>query len=60
MHMVYQEGNNNDYVSFRSIAVNPTILLADEPASALDPRSSFQIEELLMRLKEDYTVVIVT
>ena len=44
----------------RSIAVNPTILLADEPASALDPRSSFQIEELLMRLKEDYTVVIVT
>jgi phosphate transport system ATP-binding protein len=44
----------------RSIAVNPSILLADEPASALDPRSSYQIEDLLMRLKEDYTVVIVT
>lgn len=44
----------------RSIAVNPSIILADEPASALDPRSSFQVEELLMRLKQDYTVVIVT
>ena len=44
----------------RAIAVNPTILLCDEPASALDPLSTFQIEDLLTELKKDYTVVIVT
>ena len=44
----------------RALAVNPSIILADEPASALDPRSTFQIEDLLIKLKQDYTVVIVT
>ncbi len=44
----------------RSIAVKPSIILFDEPASALDPKSTFQIEDLLLKLKEDYTVIIVT
>jgi phosphate transport system ATP-binding protein len=44
----------------RALAVNPSIILADEPASALDPRSTYQIEDLLLKLKQDYTVIIVT
>lgn len=44
----------------RSIAVKPSIILFDEPASALDPKSTYQIEDLLLELKENYTVVIVT
>lgn len=44
----------------RTIAVKPSIILADEPASALDPKSTYQIEDLLLKLKEHYTVVIVT
>jgi phosphate transport system ATP-binding protein len=44
----------------RALAVNPSVILADEPASALDPKSTYQIEELLLELKKDYTVVIVT
>ncbi len=44
----------------RTIAVRPQIILADEPASALDPKSTYQIEDLLLKLKEDFTVVIVT
>ncbi len=44
----------------RTIAVRPKIILADEPASALDPKSTYQIEDLLLKLKEDFTVVIVT
>ena len=44
----------------RAIAVNPKVLLCDEPASALDPTSTFQIEDLLTELKQKYTVVIVT
>ncbi|OGU59617.1 MAG: phosphate ABC transporter ATP-binding protein [Ignavibacteria bacterium GWF2_33_9] len=44
----------------RSLAVNPDILLMDEPASALDPISTSKIEELINELKANYTIVIVT
>ncbi|MGE5364976.1 MAG: phosphate ABC transporter ATP-binding protein PstB [Bacteroidota bacterium] len=44
----------------RTIAVNPDIILMDEPASALDPISTFKIEELIFELKKNYTIVIVT
>ncbi len=44
----------------RAIATEPDMILMDEPASALDPRSTLQIEELMVELKEKYTIVIVT
>jgi phosphate transport system ATP-binding protein len=44
----------------RTLAVKPTIILMDEPASALDPISTSKIEELIHELKEKYTIVIVT
>jgi phosphate transport system ATP-binding protein len=44
----------------RTLAVNPEIVLMDEPASALDPLSTAKIEELIVELKENYTIVIVT
>jgi phosphate transport system ATP-binding protein len=44
----------------RAIAMEPDILLLDEPASALDPISTGKIEELIVDLKKDYTVAIVT
>jgi phosphate transport system ATP-binding protein len=44
----------------RTIAVEPEVILMDEPCSALDPRSTHQIEELMAELKRDYTIVIVT
>jgi phosphate transport system ATP-binding protein len=44
----------------RSLAVNPDLILMDEPASALDPISTAKIEELIFELKESYTIVIVT
>ncbi len=44
----------------RALAVSPSILLMDEPASALDPISTSKIEELIHNLKKDYTIVIVT
>ena len=44
----------------RAIAVSPDVLLMDEPCSALDPISTFAIEELIGELKNEYTVVIVT
>lgn len=44
----------------RSIVANPDIILMDEPTSALDPISTIKIEELIGKLKEKYTVVIVT
>jgi phosphate transport system ATP-binding protein len=44
----------------RAIAVNPDVLLMDEPASALDPIATLKIEELIVELAKDYTIVIVT
>ncbi|MFP7493627.1 phosphate ABC transporter ATP-binding protein PstB [Terribacillus saccharophilus] len=44
----------------RTLAMEPQILLLDEPASALDPVSNSKIEELILQLKEDYSIVIVT
>ena len=44
----------------RAMAISPSILLMDEPASALDPISTAKIEELIRELKKDYTIVIVT
>jgi phosphate transport system ATP-binding protein len=44
----------------RAIAVNPEVVLMDEPASALDPIATAKIEELIYELKEHYTIVIVT
>ena len=44
----------------RALAVNPEILLMDEPASALDPKSTTRIEDLIGELRDQYTIVIVT
>ncbi|SEG11481.1 phosphate ABC transporter ATP-binding protein, PhoT family (TC 3.A.1.7.1) [Caloramator fervidus] len=44
----------------RAIAMQPEVVLMDEPTSALDPISTLKIEELLLELKKDYTIIIVT
>ena len=53
-------GQQQRLVIARTIAVQPEVLLLDEPASALDPISTLKIEELINELKERYTIVIVT
>lgn len=44
----------------RALAVEPDVLLMDEPTSALDPISTLKIEDLVQKLKKDYTIIIVT
>lgn len=44
----------------RAVALRPEVILMDEPCSALDPLSTSKIEELIVKLKKDYTIIIVT
>ena len=53
------EVNNSDCIA-RTLAVDPQVVLLDEPCSALDPISTNAIEQLILELKKSYTIVMVT
>ncbi len=56
----FREGSSSAYVLHVRLLLTPEVLLMDEPTSALDPISTNRIEELLLQLKNDFTIVIVT
>ena len=60
MHLSLSGGQQQRLCIARALAVEPEIILMDEPASALDPISTAKIEELIHDLKQKYTIVIVT
>jgi len=58
--MVLSGGQQQRLCIARALAIQPEVVLMDEPASALDPTATNKIEELIQKLKEKYTIVIVT
>ncbi len=58
--LAFSGGQQQRLCIARTIAVSPSVILFDEPCSALDPIATAKIEDLLLELKKDYTVIIVT